>query len=508
MLVLAAGLPLAVLSVAVLGQERRALALAEKSLQLATVEEVATDVTRALDDAADTTHRAGALLTDAAGPTEDARLRLLRDTVGHSDALAMLAIYGADGALVDAIGRTGVEAPPAEARIATGDPPGWKIDPATSTFRYREPCRQGTVVRAFVVGTLRPELLSDALAAIADRTFGSAHRPLVALVDEHARVLATTGDFSPGAVLLRPALSPGSFAAPFGLTAEYRARGAARVGSLRTLPELRLAVVVERSRDRAYAALTGARRSLAAAGALVLLGAILLGGWLARRTAVPVEAELHRRAEVERDLSRFLPDEVARAIAAGRQSLALGGERRAITVLFADVVAFTSFAESAPPEQVVSFLNELFSVMSEVVFRHGGTVDKFIGDSVMALFGAPTPQPDHPRRALAAAEGLQRFVEASRGEWRTRYGHDVRIGIGVHTGEALVGNLGSARRMEYTAIGDVVNVAARLETLARPGQTLVTAACAEAAGGEFTFAALGSHALRGKQQPVEILELK
>jgi class 3 adenylate cyclase len=220
------------------------------------------------------------------------------------------------------------------------------------------------------------------------------------------------------------------------------------------------------------------------------------------------EAELVRRARVEANLSRFLPATVAARIAEGGQSLALGGERRVVSVVFADVTAFTPFVESAPPERVVAFLNELFGVMTEVVFRHEGTVDKFIGDAVMAVFGAPTAQHDHAARAVACAEDLHRFVESSAERWKARYGIEPRLAVGIGAGEALVGNLGSEARMEYTCVGDTVNVAARLEALARPGQTLVTDAVARAAeAGGFEFAALGPQTLRGKAQPIELFEL-
>ncbi len=179
--------------------------------------------------------------------------------------------------------------------------------------------------------------------------------------------------------------------------------------------------------------------------------------------------------------------------------------------MIADVAAFTGFAEGTAPERVVAFLNELFTVLAEVVFRHGGMVDKFIGDCVMAVFGATPgvaePPADLCARALAAAEDMHRFVESAAPAWRETYGFEARLGIGVHSGEALVGNLGSEARMEYTVIGDVVNVAARLETLARGGQTLVTAAVAASAGEGFGFNPLGVHPLRGKRAPVEILEL-
>ena len=114
---------------------------------------------------------------------------------------------------------------------------------------------------------------------------------------------------------------------------------------------------------------------------------------------------------------------------------------------------------------------------------------------------------EHVARALAAAEDMHRFVTASSPRWRERFAVDVKLGIGVGTGEALVGNLGSDLRMEFTAVGDSVNVAARLETLARPGQTLVTAKVAERAGSEFELRSLGLHPIRGKTEPMELFEL-
>jgi class 3 adenylate cyclase len=220
------------------------------------------------------------------------------------------------------------------------------------------------------------------------------------------------------------------------------------------------------------------------------------------------DAELARRARAQADLSRFLPEAVAEAVASGFHHVALGGERREISVLFADVVAFTRFAEEAPPERVSAFLNELFTILTEVIFRHGGTVDKFLGDSVMAVFGAPTPQDDHAQRALLAAEDMHRFVSASAPAWRESYGIDVQLAIGVNSGEAVVGNLGSESRMEYTAIGDTVNVAARLESVARPGQTLLTEAVTRRCDGQgFSFTSLGQHPLRGKSRAVEVFQL-
>src|SRR5262249_39207141 len=123
------------------------------------------------------------------------------------------------------------------------------------------------------------------------------------------------------------------------------------------------------------------------------------------------EAEIERQTKLRGDLSRFMSKDLVDAIVRGEHDPALGGERRPATVLFADVVAFTPLSESRPPEQVVAMLNELFSVLTEVVFRHGGTVDKFVGDCIMAVWGAAVSQPDHADRALAAAEDMMHFLE-------------------------------------------------------------------------------------------------
>jgi class 3 adenylate cyclase len=155
----------------------------------------------------------------------------------------------------------------------------------------------------------------------------------------------------------------------------------------------------------------------------------------------------------------------------------------------------------------VAFLNEAFSILSEVVFRHGGMVDKFMGDCIMAVFGAIEDQPDHASRALAAAEDMHRFVETQSAEWKKKFDFEVRLGIGVTSGDALVGNLGSAARMEFTAIGDTVNTAARLENLAQAGQTLVSADIAATVGDAYELRALGPHPIRGKREPVELFEL-
>jgi adenylate cyclase len=228
----------------------------------------------------------------------------------------------------------------------------------------------------------------------------------------------------------------------------------------------------------------------------------------AARALADSEQRIAREIEIRTALGRYLPERLVDRIAAREQTLALGGERRAITVLFADVAGFTLLAEKQPPQVVVTILNQLFTILTEIVFRHGGTVDKFIGDCVMAFWGAPDDQPDHAARALAAAEEMQSWIETGNENWRRSHGVDIQLAIGVSTGEAVVGNFGSEIRMEYTAIGDAVNVAARLETMARPQQILISDATRRAAGDAFEYVSLGSHRVTGKSDPVELYEVR
>ncbi len=219
------------------------------------------------------------------------------------------------------------------------------------------------------------------------------------------------------------------------------------------------------------------------------------------------EARIQKEIAIRTDLGRYLPAEIVDRMVEREQDMALGGQKRAITVLFADVVAFTPLTEKLAAEDTVKLLNELFTLLTEIVFRHGGTIDKFMGDSVMALFGAPTEQADHAARALACAEDVLRFLDTGNAGWASRYDVKIELAIGVASGECVVGNIGSERRMEYTAIGDVVNTAARLEAIARPNQILVTAATAALAGEDFELLDRGERELPGKRAPVRVYEV-
>ena len=220
------------------------------------------------------------------------------------------------------------------------------------------------------------------------------------------------------------------------------------------------------------------------------------------------EARIKEEVAIRSDLGRYLPAELVDKVVRREQDMGLGGRRMQVTVLFADVVAFTPLTEKLAPEEVVALLNDLFTILTEIVFRHGGTVDKFVGDSVMAIWGAPTPQVDHASRALAAAEDMLRWLDIGNAGWRERFDTTIELAVGVNSGEVIVGNIGSESRMEYTAIGEVVNIAARLEAIAQPQQILVSDQTREAAGPRFEFIELGEKVVAGRTAPVRLFEVR
>jgi adenylate cyclase len=234
---------------------------------------------------------------------------------------------------------------------------------------------------------------------------------------------------------------------------------------------------------------------------------------VAAQTAIAVEnVRAHERLakeEVARaNYSRFLPEYVVKQMLENPESFKLGGVLQTITVLFADIRGFTRISEHAPPEKIVQLLNRYFSAMTDIIFAHGGTLDKYLGDGLMALFGAPTVTPKDAANAIAAAVAMQRRMLSINDELREEGFPEIGIGIGLHTGEVTVGYIGSERRSEYTAIGDAVNTASRLESNAKGGEILVSEVTAKAAHSRYQLAAREPITVKNREQPVPLFEVE
>ena len=171
---------------------------------------------------------------------------------------------------------------------------------------------------------------------------------------------------------------------------------------------------------------------------------------------------------------------------------------RETSILFADIVGFTARCESLPPEEVASFLNQFFSLAADVIFKHGGTLDKFIGDAVMAFFGAPLPQDDHATRAVQSAYELLTALELWNAEREAAGDDRIDVRIAVNSGPVVVGDIGSASRVDYTVLGNTVNVTARLEEhVAEPGTVVLGETTQAAVAEQFPTEPLGSVQLKG-----------
>ncbi len=178
------------------------------------------------------------------------------------------------------------------------------------------------------------------------------------------------------------------------------------------------------------------------------------------------ERELYRQ-----QFGRYVSRQIADKILANPEKSFWDAERRRVTILFSDIRGFTSMSEKVPPEVIVARLNEYLALMIDIVFKHEGTLDKFIGDAVMALFGAPLSLGNDEERAVRAAVDMQKAAADLSWRWAKQGLPEFKIGIGIHTGEIVVGNIGSEKRMEYSAIGDAVNLASRLESLNKEYKT-------------------------------------
>lgn len=221
------------------------------------------------------------------------------------------------------------------------------------------------------------------------------------------------------------------------------------------------------------------------------------------------QTEMKKRKFLQDTLIRYVTKQVVDLILEHPETIVLDGEEREATILFSDIRGFTSLSEKMKPKELVKMLREYFTLMVGAIFEFQGTVDKFIGDAIMSIFGAPTPQPNHAELAIQTALEMQRLLALFNAN-RTRKGQEfISIGVGINTGDVVVGNIGSEERLEYTAIGDAVNLASRLEGINKQYGTHIIIS-------EFTYNHVGDTIVereldevrvKGKHKPVKIYEV-
>jgi adenylate cyclase len=274
--------------------------------------------------------------------------------------------------------------------------------------------------------------------------------------------------------------------------------GAALAVRLRALRAL-IVTVLLLAAGLALAYVAFARADVWLRGVAVTFGLVLGYG------ATVVENFVREQREKQR-LSRFFSPDVLRAVVRDRDGRSLRPRRRLVTVLFSDIRGFTTISERLQPEQVDEMLREYLSVMTEVVFRHGGTVDKYIGDGIMALYNAPYEDPAHALNAIRTALEFQERAIPFSARWEAKLGATIRCGVGINSGEAVVGSLGSRQRNEYTAVGDTVNLAARLESVTKDYGVpiIISEFTYELVKGQFPTSELDTVTVKGKSQPVKI----
>jgi adenylate cyclase len=238
---------------------------------------------------------------------------------------------------------------------------------------------------------------------------------------------------------------------------------------------------------------------------MTILGIALIGAVLAYasgRSSVLVERVADEQRHRER-LQRYFSPQVAARLAES-SVLAASGQTREVTILFCDLRDFTPLAEAMPAPDVVALLNAFFERTVDVIFAHGGTLDKYLGDGLMAYFGAPVPQPDHATRAVRCAVAMRAALAAFSAERGGLGEPPLRIGIGVHTGTVVLGDIGTPQRRDYTIVGDAVNVAARLHELTKVEDVLVSDATRQQLGDGIALSAPRAVHVRGRRAPLGV----
>ena len=230
---------------------------------------------------------------------------------------------------------------------------------------------------------------------------------------------------------------------------------------------------------------------------------------LASQAANAMEnARLHdyqiQEERIKSNLERYMSPQLVKAIINNNESNLLDTGKKNLVMLFSDIRNFTTYCETLDPETIVEYLNIYFTYMVDVIFSYGGTVNKFVGDMIVCMFGAPAPLAESETKAIQAAIAMQKCLQTLPVPWIR---DNFKTGIGISSGEVVVGNIGSRQHVDYTAIGDKVNTASRLQGMAKGGQILVDRTIYERTQDQFQFQEMGMAAVKGKSQTVEIFEV-
>jgi adenylate cyclase len=238
-----------------------------------------------------------------------------------------------------------------------------------------------------------------------------------------------------------------------------------------------------------------------------LLSTLSVQGAVAVANSMLVE-QMKKEEIVRTNLSRYLSPQAVEQIIKRGIELKLGGDRKVVTVLFSDIRNFTQITETCLPDQLIQILNEYFTEMAKIIFEQRGSLDKYIGDAIVAVFGSLIPLENSAMNAVQTAIQMMKHMSELNARWMDRFGFYMDIGIGINTGKVFLGNIGSPERMEFAVIGDPVNVAARLSGLAQPRQILITKQTLESLDSHIRFNALAPARVKGKSKKLEIYDIQ
>lgn len=234
-----------------------------------------------------------------------------------------------------------------------------------------------------------------------------------------------------------------------------------------------------------------------------------------RELAARIDARLRNKAEtdelrrtkelIKQTFERYVPSSVVDRLLQDPTQIKLGGQSQEVTVMFSDLQGFTTVSEHTDPERVLSILNQYHALVVSIVQKYDGTVDKFIGDGVMALYNTPLGQTDHAERAVQTALEIRDALESFNAQFEDQY--RMKINFGIHTGIAVVGNIGSQQIMNFTAVGDTVNLASRLQGMSQEGQILVSQSTCRLLSSRFVVREIGERSVKGRQESVMVYEV-